>query len=89
MAKSIAASWAGDVRCCRPTYTKSINIEDSMHVQYIPHASNGCWVVYASAVRSAVMSAGRSCGGPREWANAVSSPIVVALKKQVEWIERR
>lgn len=67
-------------------------MEDSMHVQYIPHASNGCWFVYASAVsavRSVVMSAGRSCGGPREWANAVSSPIVVALKKQVEGIDRR
>lgn len=39
--------------------------------------------------RSVVMSAGRSCGGPREWANALSSPIVVALKKQVEGIDRR
>jgi hypothetical protein len=62
-----------------------------MHVQYIPHAFNRCWFVYASAsaVRNAVMSAGDEeelprCGGAREWANAFSLPIVVALKKLVK-----
>lgn len=63
-----------------------------MHVQYIPHASNRCWFVYASAsaVRDAVMSARNEelprCGGAWEWANAFSPPIVVALKKQVRGV---
>lgn len=35
------------------------------------------------------MSAERSCGGAREWANALSPPIVVALRKQVKRVDRR
>jgi hypothetical protein len=81
-------------RCCKPAYTGKLNIKDSMHVQYIPHASNRSWFVYASAsaVRNAVMSARDEeelprCGGAREWANAFSPPIVVALKKQVRGVD--
>ncbi|KAJ5479377.1 hypothetical protein N7530_004886 [Penicillium desertorum] len=89
MTRSIVAFWAEAVDVVNQLIPEISTSRAQCMYNIYPTRSTDVVYASASAVRNAVMSAGDEeelprCGGAREWANAFSLPIVVALKKLVK-----